>query len=140
MTTIAYRDGVIVADSRASRGGWLNVGAVPKLFRVPDGVCAVCGSLTGAAKLVDWMRAPGGERPTVTGDVTVIHVAASGRITIHEDGGEHEQPGPFMAWGSGGPVALGALYAGADALTAVRIAAKVDPYTGGPIKSMRVAS
>lgn len=37
------------------------------------------------------------------------------------------------AAGSGGMYAKAALYAGADILTALRIAANIDPYTGGPL-------
>lgn len=38
----------------------------------------------------------------------------------------------FYAIGSGGPYALGALYVGADALTAMEVAARVSAYTAAP--------
>lgn len=42
----------------------------------------------------------------------------------------------FYAIGSGAKAAMGAMYAGATALGAVEIAAKIDPYTAGPFVSM----
>lgn len=136
MTTIAFRDGIVVADSRANRGGWLNTGDVVKLYRVKDGVCAIEGAAGATTALRSWLERAEGEKPKMTGDASVIHIRNDGVITVHEAGGEEIQPGPFMAWGSGAPIALGAMYAGATAKQAVEIAAKVDPYTGGRIVVM----
>jgi len=57
-----------------------------------------------------------------------------GKIIHIDDAGEPiELDQDFFAIGSGGQAALGALYAGADAITAVRIACKIDPHSEEPI-------
>lgn len=45
-----------------------------------------------------------------------------------------------IALGSGSVAAMGAMLAGADAKTAVKIASKLDPYTGGKIDVVKVKS
>jgi ATP-dependent protease HslVU (ClpYQ) peptidase subunit len=44
----------------------------------------------------------------------------------------------FWAIGSGAPYALAAMYAGASATEAVKIAAKIDTSTGLPVKTLKV--
>lgn len=56
---------------------------------------------------------------------------------------ESDQMAPFkvpkiFAIGSGSRFAMGAMYAGSSAADAVRIASKLDEYTGGKVHTMRV--
>jgi ATP-dependent protease HslVU (ClpYQ) peptidase subunit len=138
MTTIAFRSGIIAADSRGGASGWVLPGFETKLLRLrhTTGVAAICGNLAEAMKLFDWLDDPlRGDKPQPGGNPRVIVVDQGGdRLTVYEDGHHYvEPPAPFYAWGSGFPVALGAMHAGASAEKAVEIAGLVDPHTGGPV-------
>jgi 20S proteasome alpha/beta subunit len=138
MTTVAWKDGILAADSRGTLAGWTVPGAERKLFRLKDGsVAAITGPLANGMQILRWIV---GERTSKQpdGDARVIIVDAEGRIAVYEDGGFYYEEGlPFAAWGSGMPAALGAMHAGADAPEAVRIAGLVDPATGGAVCFIR---
>lgn len=128
MTTIAYKDGVVVADRLASRSGWAWA-EVDKIVQkgswtltgVGD-LATVCAFQRNFSLALDDLDAflPAEEE-------TTLLAFGGGSIFALEKGGRLEiDPNKFYAWGSGFPVALGAMHAGATALQAVRIAALVD--------------
>jgi len=144
MTTIAYRNGVIAADSYCELAGWNQPYPLCKLFtdRAQGVIYAACGSY---ARCREFITAPAGKRPDLDEHSRVIMFMAAredraaGIFIFEENGMFPLSPMPeFTAWGSGFPVALGAMHAGADAIQAVRIAAKVDPHTGGAIHHLRL--
>lgn len=135
MTTIVFRDGIIAADSRTHGGGWLNPWDRMKLEELDGVVFALCGDWAALSALKSWVLSPEGPQPG--GDCTLI-VFRNGEVTVYSDGGFYVETAPFAAWGSGTPVAYGALHAGCSAEEAVRIASLVDPYTGGPITTMKL--
>lgn len=137
MTTICFRDGIVAADSRTSSGGWTNPAPEQKLLKEGAAIFALCGDWADCAALKHWIDHPDGPQPN--GDCTVI-VFKGGEVTLFSAGGSFIEGAPFRAWGSGTPVALGALHAGCSAEEAVRIACLVDPYSGGPVSSMKVPS
>lgn len=158
MTTIVYRDGIMAADSRVVKGAeGVPEAIMPeravKLFRLADGtVAGISGDFEAALRWFDAAKA-GGLASVVGIDIganTSILTATPGeddgvggqalRMWMHAGSyllGHPAMVG-FYAMGSGKAAALGALYAGADALAAVQIAARIDPYTGGEIMTMRV--
>lgn len=89
-------------------------------------------------RYIDWLAKPGIE-PAPSLDGTVIHVMPDGTVRYTFGDGWITMDGPFEAWGSGLPAALGAMHAGASALEAVKIAGLVDVYTGGPYDFMSIA-
>lgn len=138
MTTIVYRAGVLAADSLCRVGDWNAPYAVEKLFRMKDGsVCGVCGNYTEALAFIAWLNDGKKKdvRPPLAGS-TVVQATAVG-VIVHESEGCYPVKGDFGAWGSGLPVALGALHMGATAEEAVNVAALVDEGTGGAIVSMK---
>lgn len=137
MTTLAYRAGVLAADSLCRVGDWNAPYSIEKLFRMKDGsVCGVCGNYTEAIAFINWLNAKKADsRPSLTG-ATVVQMTADG-VVVHESEGCYPVKGEFGAWGSGLPVALGALHMRATAEEAVRVAALVDEGTGGAIVSMK---
>jgi 20S proteasome alpha/beta subunit len=140
VTTIVYRDGVIAADTRVSFGndGWIKPERIGKITPLPDGsFFAAAGNQGVWGKLLRWFLEPQGERPDVP-DCDVLVVRRDGTVEYFCDAGFRLIKGPFVAIGSGAPPALGALHAGADAETAVRIAMLVDPYTGGEVDVVRL--
>ena len=138
MTTIAYRWGVLAADSRAGSNGWIYPYASEKLHRLPDGtVVGLCGTLAEATKFVQWLKAgESGDEPPLA-ESTIIRLRKDGSLTIYEAGASFDIKTEFGAWGSGGPVANAAMYMGADAAKAVEIASLLDDATGGKIVTMK---
>lgn len=140
MTTIAYRNGVHAADSRGTAGDWVQPGGMEKLFWLPDGgMAAVAGDYVEGMKVIRWIKGDEqGEHPSIGDHSRVVRVLPSGVIRMYEAAGHFDLDVPFGAWGSGMPPALAALHMGASPMEAVRIAALIDPYTGGDIWEMSV--
>lgn len=139
MTTIAYRDGVMAADSCATDNGYC-VGTIAKIWRRADG--AVAGMAGGADDMVvfrdwflGWMH---GTYPIIAHDSEGIVAFAGGPVLGYFKSGVGVAiEAPFYAIGSGFKAALGAMHAGAGAAEAVRIAALLDVYTALPMTILR---
>lgn len=159
MTTIAFRDGVMAADTRVTKGGFdgipfaITPERATKLFRLADGSIAATSGLFEAA--LPWLeRAIAGGLDAVAGIDIGLETGILTATPGHKDefGGQalrmwgsagsfvlHQTIGTgFYSMGSGKAAALGALYAGATAVGAVTIAAMIDPFTGGEIMTMSV--
>jgi hypothetical protein len=129
MTTIAYRNGVMAAES----GVWIGDAAFPwarKLAKGNDGTLyGVSGSGTDAAAFLKWIE-DGEEGPMPRGrpigdemSIVILKVPLIGPISSINAIGEEVYPdAPYIAWGAGATVALGAMFAGADAETAIKAA------------------
>jgi ATP-dependent protease HslVU (ClpYQ) peptidase subunit len=128
----------MAADSQSNYGDCRVPGASQKLFRLRDGsVAGVAGSEGAWRRLLAWVDGDRvDQQPASDPPGTVIVLRRNGGIEVFEDGYFYTEPAPFMAWGSGQPVALGALHAGCSAAEAVRIACLVDVKSGGPVQSM----
>lgn len=142
MTTIAYRDGVLAADTIMCMGGTL-IGSTVKIARRMDG--AMAGSAGGAtynAAFSLWFLdgeigpPPKAEQDDHSFDRGVIF-RADGTLEVFEPRGRFSATAPYFAFGSGKELALGAMFAGADAVTAVRAAIAHDPHTGGDITVLK---
>ena len=146
MTTIVYRDNVMAADGRASVADWAMPWHCPKIRRL---VRAGTATKSEIALLVGLAGDPydfdafcayllgDGPRPKWDDTTAALVVEIkTGRVWKYALAGRLQIFG-WAAIGSGTPVALGALHAGATALEAVAIAARVDPYTGEPFQQER---
>ena len=139
MTTVVFCKGILAADSQAGSSDIVLPEAIEKVWRTPRGLAG----FTGDGSFIDQARTwtlTGGRRPKSSDKFTVIEVSVRGAVTVHEGTATYVQATPlgFYAWGSGRAVALGALYAGADAKRAVEIAALVDPWTGGDVIALAI--
>lgn len=143
MTTIAYKDGVLAADSMVSDEDIKHIG-LPKLFRIPGGRVGFAGTYVHTGAFVRWLEAgrPADALPPV-GDTCALVVwdqgEYAGQLWYYDDSLEAlvwPLSGPF-AFGSGAAAALGAMYAGADAATAVEIATRIDPRSGGGVSILQ---
>lgn len=152
MTTIAYRKGVIAADSRTTietEGGGARMFLCEKLFRKAvtiDGVLqevivATAGESSPGMVFLDWFGT-GKEPPD-----RLIDGEADFTCLVLQQDGLYEYDAwcrgikiedEFYAIGSGAKAALGAMQMGASAARAVEVACKIDPYSGPPITSMRL--
>lgn len=138
MTTIAYRDGMLAADSLATSNG-LRDDYCAKVWRVGPLMGAACGSRALCLKFQDWVRAgmvgsspfegkDDGNGLLVTPD-HVICFANSGAWPVYAD---------FYALGSGYQLAMGAMEVGASAEEAVLAAIKWDVSSGGDVTVLRL--
>lgn len=149
MTTVAYRDGIMAADSIMSctedgEYEWLR--PTRKLFRLSTG--AFKGGLAGTAGtngsglvFLKWIQDQWAgavdefSRPDLKdGEFTCLILTPDQRLLEYDQWLEPEEiTMPFHAIGTGAPIALGAMYAGASAKEAVEIACKVSPHSAGPV-------
>ena len=114
-------------------------GEVTKISRRSDGALAgAAGDATYNSAFLMWFLsfqlndAPKAEESDNTIDRGVIFYP-DGRIDVYEPRGRFAVKAPYYAFGSGKAEALGALFAGADAETAVRAAIAIDPHSGGNV-------
>lgn len=146
MTTIAYRGGVLAADSRLTvdNGSGSRKHTCRKLFRkrVTEGkksfdvVIATAGESSPGMVFVDWY---GTGKPVpdlflhLGGDFLCLVLTPSGlfEYDVYCRGELIEED--FYAVGSGAQAALAAMHCGKSAIEAVRVAARIDSYTGGRI-------
>lgn len=152
MTTIVFRDGVLVADSQETidtEAGGSRKFRCTKLFRrtAKDGtpfLIALAGESSSGMVFLDWYGSGKGKRrvPQILVDADagfealvyregqLLYFDAWCRPTTIEE--------PFYAIGSGAKAALGALHMGATAEQACEIATRIDTYSSPPILVMRL--
>ena len=141
MTTIAYRDGVLAADTRVSTGGIMDCEII-KIARNSDGdLAGASGDAGFSAEFLRWFL--GGEKQNTpvpkkeNNPYEGLIFRSSGEINVFDEGGVCQVTAPYYASGSGVCIALGAMAYGADAEQAVRMAMKHDVSTGGEITVLR---
>lgn len=149
MTTIVYRDGIMASDSRStaeSEAGGSRVFKCVKMYEkiVPgEGrvVIGTAGEGYPALLFVDWYgtgKEPPGTLIDGDADFTCIVLSKRGLWEYDKWCRGEKVIGKFYAIGSGAKAALGALHMGANAAQSVRVACKIDPYSAGPIRTMRL--
>lgn len=157
MTTIAYRNGVIAADSRVTvssdAGGDRNF-HTKKLFRTyvdikgtqSEVILATAGeSAPGSLFVEQWST---GKSLTEIRDLftyseadfTILVVTENGLFEVDKWCILEPVYEEFYAIGSGSKLAMGAMEAGVSAQKAVEIACRRDPYTALPVVTMRLKS
>lgn len=142
MTTIAYRDDVLAADTQITCGGTID-GWVQKAFRKRELLYATSGSSGLGDAFLTWVaKGMEGDAPSLKGDKddNGAHgylFPGGDRVVWRYDDVWATHHAPFFAYGSGAEIALGAMLAGATAEEAVRAAAQRDTATGGEITVLR---
>lgn len=133
MTTVAYRAGVLAADSLCT-GAYKH--PMKKLYPIDGGFVGVAGSLSTSLLVVDWLQ--GGDKPDLSNDSDFEALIIRDGKVFYLDNGLREIPlqGPYHAVGSGMDYAMGAMAMGATAEEAVKVARKFDNKTGGAIKKV----
>lgn len=140
MTTIAYRDGVIAYDSRISEGDLIISDNYLKYYTNNDYRVFFAGDLILASLLTDILN----EKISVpdSGELEAIVWTGDKLLWVgFEDGCFYQIPmlmTNYFAIGSGKAHAFTAMDMGADAITAVNMAAKRDKNTGGSINSFNL--
>lgn len=145
MTTIVYRDGILAADSRVSYGSTIMPGTIKKVQRLSNG--ALYG-FSGSVEVGEIMRrrvSRASDEMTPLEDEVDLKGEAFEALIIQPDGGVlcfenrtwMEFKCPYIAMGSGKDFAYGALALGASAKQAIKVAAGLDPGTGGRVVSLK---
>jgi hypothetical protein len=133
MTTIFadYKKGVMVCDSKCTDGGaWF---PMTKVTRNGDELIGISGNVKEAMAWVRWyLNGKKGARPKMEAFSGLI-LRADGLYSVSEDAFEMKVERGYHAAGSGGPCALAAFMAGADAKRAVEIACDIDVHSGGAV-------
>lgn len=139
MTTIAYKEGILAADSQVTYEGTSD-STMTKIARNALGdLCGASGSACYMYAFLRWFEGgEKGEAPTPTENDGGIVVRTDGTIECYE----HPGPCPFTvtakayAVGSGRKLALGAMAFGASAEEAIKVAAQFDIYTSGKVVTL----
>jgi hypothetical protein len=150
MTTIAYRDGIMAADSRAFPGHWeFAVGSKDKLFktstrthhRFTGALVGISSNFVGAAELLrPWLEAGADpfDMPPFKPETFTILVVVSQGIFLADNQCAFTGPlgAPYAAIGGGAALAMGAMAMGASAHRAVEIACDLHPGSALPVTTL----
>ena len=125
----------MAADSWATDAN--GIASVTKIWRFGDGVLGFAGTFAQGYQFVRWLECKRGDPPDIEGSAFLF---IDGKQIWCYDGCPDPYPldDKFAAIGSGGMAAMACMHLGCAPDQAVRVAAKVDPNTGGKIKTMEV--
>lgn len=145
MTTIAYRAGVLAADSLISYQSYTN-GSRPKITTCGDFLVAMAGPARYRRPLEEWIME--GHPPDQVPKVLIDNEDKFNALIVDKDGLAHEFDNGFLlpvfadytAVGSGSLLALGAMAHGASAEEAVIAACLHDKSSGGPVSAMPISA
>lgn len=145
MTTIAYRSGILAADTLIAYSTITN-GCRPKIARKGKYLVALAGNAWLRKPLEAWAEA--GCPEDAVPKALLEHEDKFSCLLIDETGQAYEFDSGYLmpifaeytAIGSGAMLAMGAMAYGADAEAAVRAAAAHDKNTGGEIHSVPASS
>lgn len=137
MTTIAYRDGIMAGDSRATQGGTVMTNTQKKVFRTKDGcLFGYAGDREQGERLKQAIKA--GKAAPKLDNINALLVTPDGKMRFYEGQVWVEMKDPYTATGSGAPHALTAMDCGLGAVDAVRKACLRDPNSGGKVQSVEL--
>lgn len=142
MTTIAYKDGVLAADTLATWGNSRD-GYFGKIARRGPYLAAVSGGMPAAQAFLDWFRRGCvGDAPQIpespdNAKAFCVIITPDDIVLTHTPWGWERTRNVDLAMGSGANYAQGAMAAGASPEEAVRIACLYDTHSGGEIEVLR---
>lgn len=150
MTTIAYKDGVLAADSKVTSDS-VYAGTAIKLVKSKRYLLAACGNLNCVHEFLRWGKRgfKEEERHQLADEMKKTDVDFTG-VSVDPNGMLYEYDGTTLpapvrlvkgmyAIGSGSEFALGAMAAGCSAREAIKIASLFDVNTGGKIRELNHA-
>lgn len=152
MTTIAYRNGILAADTMVSYGSFRNgyVNKIRVLDMLRDGrtekiMIAMSGTIWTLQPMIEWIE-NGAEQDDIphrllshSNDFSCVMVTGDGQLYEFNEGYFIECGVQYHAIGSGAQFALGAMAVGVGAPEAVKAAMEHDKASGGEITVMAVS-
>ena len=140
MTTVAYSKFTMASDSSCFIGQ-THILSMRKVWRIGGGLVGCAGDVADILKFVRWLKdgADEDEYPEMA-SMEAIVVNPDGAARAYENGHSQGMPirDPYCAIGSGRDVALGAMYAGAGARTAVQAAIRHTGQYKPPVRVFRL--
>ena len=142
MTTIAYKDGVMAADTRAYRGNKSWIGTKTKIFKIGNDLVGVSTSGVGVSNvIIDWytkgMSYDISEKVSGDNYIELLVVKPDGSAMFMDS---NLLPtyinSEYYAVGSGDTYAMGAMAMGASPKKAVKVAKMFDPFTDCKIETL----
>lgn len=131
MTVIAYRDGIIAADTLIT-AGTTRVGNAIKVRKAGPVLAAAAGEMSKVQAFLDWFTAGALFSPPFMGESDDAMIVYGRKLLFWQTGWDMLEA-DFYAIGCGSQIALGAMAGGASAEVAVRIACEINTACGGPI-------
>jgi hypothetical protein len=137
MTTLAYRHGVLAADSLTTSNGYRDGQAI-KIRKLGPLLVGGCGTSAICEQFVDWVKnGMKGDSPWTGKDAgNSMVVLPDDTILVWGHNGPWRSRSDFYAMGSGELLALGAMAHGANAAEAVEAAMRFDVHSGGPVRTI----
>lgn len=146
MTTVAYRMGMIAADTGVNLGD-IRIGRITKIARHPSGLLIGASGTAGfCMAFLHWVldgQDPDAEPEPCTYEDggmergIIVKPATPLVVRVLEPEGWFDLPCPYFAMGTGREIALGAFWKGADAQEAVSAAMEHDSNTWGTVEHLR---
>lgn len=145
MTVIAFKAGVMAADTQATDGSMRL--RVQKLVRLPDGgVAGVCGDCAAGMAALNWLASGGSHEgsegrqllPDIDGAYVLIARPDDSLWMLEGRFPAYRLLDEFVAQGSGSDACRMAMSLGLSAVEAVARTAYQDVYCSMPIQSMKV--
>lgn len=139
MTTIAYKDGVLAADTRATIGDVIDPSEHKKVFRLKNGALVGSAGTPGETRVIlKKLRKNPDDFESIKSPNNVIYIKPDGKIFEHDGSGWSPINAKYAAIGSGHLPALVAMRLGKSAREAIKIAIEFDKNTGGKVRSVRL--
>jgi len=138
MTIIAYRSGVMAADTASILGDGTKLSNDKKIIKVMGHLFGLCGSYCpDIAEAADWWLHDSGAMGRWA--FTMLVVTPEGRVElVGDDGVFNTITEDYFAIGSGAQCALGAMHAGATARQAAKAAIQWNDSCGGRVMWRRL--
>ncbi len=137
MTTIAWDGESLACDSMAITGGVIDQYPTKKIFKKRDVYYLLAGDYAQSLAVMDWL-VDGKEKPEFPKpDYEVIAIQGSGGKCYSGELYPYSIKPPF-AVGSGSEFAYGAMLSGKTAKEAVETAIKLDPNSGGKVRTYKI--
>lgn len=143
MSIVAFKNGVLAADSLATAEDGRRGGYVDKIGALEDGsLWAFVGASWYAEGFAQWAKNVDSPTPPSFDhkEATGVLITADGRVREWWGDGWDEIRAPFHAWGCGAALAIGAMAHGASAELAVAIACEWDTACGGEIQVLELGA
>ena len=139
MTVIAVRDGIVATDSRITLDGSLST--CQKLWRIGSMLVGFAGESGGSLRLLKALqdgKAPAADE--LRGGYGLGLCKKRGMIYFDQAIEAEVITSPFLAIGSGAPIAMGAMHRGASAIESVKAAIALNVNCGGSVQWMRLVT
>jgi ATP-dependent protease HslVU (ClpYQ) peptidase subunit len=142
MTTIVYKDGILASDSQVTTGTFF-VHTAAKIIKTNRGeLAASAGRMIDHPPFIEWLNRENRKFknfPKLSDSFEGILINQDREIySISNTGIFAPVLDDYITAGSGSQIAVGALLAGVDAITAVKIAIEKDIYSGGEVQCLKL--